>query len=137
MIHRFARMSALLAGAALLSGCLANERAGVSLPPGLIYTYQKAPLTAPRDDGPPKVILPDDVATGTSSFRKIDFSIPTLDYTRGASIGWGDGSWKTAMQDGNLEEAYFADVRTLKILNGLYTDIEIVIYGKARDAEVE
>jgi len=124
-------MPLLAAGCLGFAGCSpTNARVGVSPPPGLIYSHIKAPMGGPRLGERAPIQLPDDHKTGTATFRSIDLNVPTQNWSEPLSVGWGDGSWDKALRNGGIEEAYFADYRELKILNGIYTEIEIIVYGR-------
>jgi hypothetical protein len=44
-------------------------------------------------------------------------------------VAWGDGGTKAAAEDGNISVIKHADLETLMILFGLYTEFTTVVYG--------
>lgn len=135
-MKRLAMAAALLLICLGLSGCILKEsRVGVGMPPGLLYKKVRGPATAPR--GGPGIILPEGYKEGRATVHRVELGLPGLSQispafqaAEAAGVGWGDFAWETAMENGGLEEAYFSDYEELEILSGLYTRIELIVYGK-------
>ena len=114
-------------------GCT-GARMGVGLPRAMIYKNVRKPFTMKRNRNPRAkgVAIPEKLNRGTASAYKLDLKIPTLEYTRPLSFGWGDVSLEKAFSNGSIKELVYADAREIEIL-GIFTKSEIIVYGVPAD----
>ncbi len=89
----------------------------VRLAEGLIFTYTTRPLTTNFDHTP--VSQPNDI--GADDVWQIQY--------RGFRILSGDNGIGSLAKDARLSDAYYADVRTLSILNVVFL-WRVRVYGK-------
>lgn len=106
-----------------LSGCALRPMQAPLVPPfGVIYTQISAPLdidVAP--DGQPTPI--DGLRLGTSQTKYIN--IPWFNF----SFAWQDGSYATAVANGNLQTIHYADYEWMNILT-VYQQVTFNVYGE-------
>jgi hypothetical protein len=115
--------AAALACALLCTGCvttLADAGAfasNVRLADGLIFTYTTRPLTTNFDETPV-----------SEPYEKGGDEVWQVQY-RGLRILSGDNGIGSLARDARLKDAYYADVRTLSILNLVFL-WRVQVYGK-------
>lgn len=127
--QRFAALAAV-AGVAVVGTACTDARVGVGLPRAVIYQNTTVPMKLERNrEGPPGPIpIPPDLQVGTCTAYALDFSVPTLEFTRPLSVGWGDMSLEAALADGNLSHMVYADAQQLVIL-GIFKRARVIVHG--------
>lgn len=101
--------SACLLSFALLTGCA----------PGFIYTDITRPFTTDM------VETPRGSATGHAATMQLKDPVTRVRL----SAEWRSRAIGDAIERGQLEKAYYADLRTLSILGGLWSKREVIVYG--------
>ncbi len=87
---------------------------------GLIYTRVTTPLDTDFHETP--VVRDDDTGSG---------EVNTLQYY--VRINWGDQGIGELAKKHGFEKVYYADLETLSILNGLFQQRTVHIYGERAD----
>jgi len=104
-----ARSSLLYLSLTLLSGCA----------PGFIYTDITRPFTTDMVD------TPRGSATGHAATMQLKDPITRIRL----SAEWRSRAIGDAIERGQLEKAYYADLRTFSIFGGLWSKRELIVYG--------
>lgn len=87
--------------------------------PGFLYTHITRPLTTDMVD------TPRGTATGHAATMQLKDPITRIRL----SAEWRSRSIGDAIEKGQLAQAYYADLRTVSILGGLWSKREVVVYG--------
>jgi hypothetical protein len=111
-------------------GC---ARFGLGHSKAVIYSHVRGPMffRAPPSGG---LRVDGDLKVGRATARQINvpleraLSIPTGPVDP-FTAGWGSLALREAMEDGGIEEVYFADYELFSVL-GIYTRVTAVVYGK-------
>ncbi|CAN5449336.1 hypothetical protein BH09SUM1_BH09SUM1_06120 [soil metagenome] len=108
-MKKLASVLVVLGAAAGLSGCL---QAPVMPPIGLIYTGYTAPLDYDQEES---MVGSKDGMSETASVLGL--------------VAWGDGSIKTAAQNGGINKIHGADYEYFNVL-GIYQRYRTVVHGE-------
>jgi len=132
------------AGAVLLLGALVaacspvSMKAGVGLPPAMLYEDATVPLTVNVDkERPWRTNTDPSLPSSRVSTRQVQLNLPFIAPGPSddlVSVGWGSMSIDDILAQGDLERVTYADARKLTIL-GIYHQLTIIAYGPAKGSE--
>jgi hypothetical protein len=112
MRKRLLAALAALAVTPLLSGCIV----------GLIYTHTVEPLDV-NYSGSPVYVEPDETGESAVSHVNIPLTSVPMDFL------WDSNAIGDAMKRSGIEEVYYADLETLKVLT-IWNQYTVHVYGK-------
>jgi hypothetical protein len=140
-MRRLVVLSSVLFGVApFLTGCIfVNSKAGVGLSPAMIYkntttpAYYNPAYSRPAEN---KVPFADLTTTTVRSYR-VGLNIPGV-LPPGASsaltVGWGDMSYKKALEEAQFPDVAYVDARETEIL-GIFNRLDLILYHRGDGAE--
>lgn len=122
----------------LLAGCSpTGTRAGVGLPPAVLFKWTTTPMAAKRPErGASGLVVPTGLNRSEVSAHQIALNIPGVSPPgtgQVASVGWGDVSTAEALRTAQGDEVIFADAEEFSIL-GIYTRLKVITYATPADA---
>lgn len=135
---RIAAAASAIGAALLLAGCSpTGTRAGVGLPPAMLFKWTTTPMAAKRPErGASGLAVPTGLNRSEVTAHQIALNIPGVSPPgtgQAASVGWGNVSTAEALRAAQGDEVIFADAEELSIL-GIYTRLKVITYATPASA---
>ncbi|MDX1972599.1 MAG: hypothetical protein SFY68_08725 [Candidatus Sumerlaeia bacterium] len=140
-MRRLVLLSSVLFGITpFVTGCIfVNSRAGVGMPPAVIYKNTTTPAYYnPAYSRPAENKIPfAELSTTKVRTYRVGLNIPGL-LPPGASsaltVGWGDMSLKKALEEAQFPDVAYVDARETEIL-GIFNRLDLILYHRGDGAE--